>query len=322
MILQRSALAPVTLFISVAVAGCGNSTSTSTTITSPSGTRCQVSTTNSSPSFGATGGTGTVTIDVSRDCSWSAQSQAPWVTLTSAASGQGPGSLTYRVAENADPVARQSSIVLGDEQVGVSQQAGPCRFTVSTGNAEPLPASGAALLIDVRTHVVCGWTAASEVAWASVAPASGSGQSVVQIAVQPNTGAARRVDVTVAGQRISLTQQSPVTSPPPSPAPTPAPTPGPTPPAPNPTPAPTPSPGPAPAPTPERKIEMKGRISSVAGACPTIAFILQNRSVYTTLETRFRERSCGRLGDGDEVELKGMLMSDGTVRADEVKYDD
>ena len=91
------------------LAACGSSTSTS--VTSPSWTeRCQTTVSGPPLSFGPSGGVGAITVSAARECAWAASSQAAWIVLTSAADGQGDGSLSYRVVENADPVLRRGVI--------------------------------------------------------------------------------------------------------------------------------------------------------------------------------------------------------------------
>ncbi|HEX6465259.1 MAG TPA: BACON domain-containing carbohydrate-binding protein, partial [Vicinamibacterales bacterium] len=137
-----TAVRPLLFALTIAAAlstACGSSGVTDTT--GPTPTHCQISVTNSSSSFGASGGEGTLTVNVPRECSWSAASQAGWITITSGNNGQGDGSVKYQVAANADPVARRSSITVGDQQASVAQDAAPCRYDVSApGN--PIAASG------------------------------------------------------------------------------------------------------------------------------------------------------------------------------------
>ena len=275
---------------------------------------------NSTQSFGPSGGSGTVAVTVARECSWSVSSQSAWVAITSGASGQGDGTVAYRVAENADPVARQTALTVSDKQVTIGQQAAPCRFDISANTADPLPPDGGALVVDVRTHSACGWTASSQVAWATVEPATGRGAAAVRVSVAANPGAERPIDAVIAGQRVLATQRAqagppPAPGPGPAPTPSPAPTPVPVPPAP---PAPTP---PAPAPTPERIIDLKGEIQALSGSCPQVSFRLAGRTVITVPATRFKGLSCNGLRNSLDVEVRGMLMSDGTVIADEVKKD-
>jgi len=120
------------------------------------------------------------------------------------------------------------------------------------------------------------------------------------------------VSVTVAGTAVNATQAAG------TPSPTPAPTPAPGP-APAPTPSPTPTPTPTPTPVPVRDIQLSGKANQVVGACPVIAFVIKERLIYTTPLTVFERTSCDRIDKGTDLEIKGMEMSDGRIRADEVK---
>jgi len=63
---------------------------------------------------------------------------------------------------------------------------------------------------------------------------------------------------------------------------------------------------------------VSGKIAQVSGACPAITFDLKDRTVYTTVLTLYKKTSCDRIDTGMDVEVRGMLMSDGLVRGDEV----
>jgi hypothetical protein len=337
-VIQRVAVQLV-VAASLAAVACGSSAST-TSVTAPTAGRCQAAITNSTTSFGPDGGTGTVTIGVSRECAWTAASQANWVTIVSGAQGQGDGAITYRVAENAVPVARQGGLVVSEQQVSVSQRPAPCRFDISPGSIAPLGPEGGQVTIGLTTHPVCEWNARSEVTWAAVSPSTGRGEAAVRVSVQPNSGAERPIELMVAGQRLVTTQRQasqpppppapPVPTPPPSPPPAPPPPgpgPAPPPPTPNPPPAPNPTPPPptpppAPDPTPVRRIDLEGRVQNVSGSCPALRFQLQGRQVYTTSATEYDDGRCRDIESRERVKIKGMLMSDGRVRADEVELDD
>jgi hypothetical protein len=293
---------------------------------------------NSSPSFGPAGGTGSLSITIPRECGWSVTSSASWLAFTSAREGQGDATVSYRVGENADPVARQAAIAVSDQQVTLSQQAAPCRYAVSAP-ADGVAAGGGQLAVDVRTNAACAWTASSGVAFASVTPPAGRGDGAVQVTIAPNLGNDMRpVAVTIAGERVTVMQAAPgiptppAPNPPPAPEPTPAPAPAPTP-APNPPPAPTPSPAPtptpvpapgpvpAPSPTPVSAVELSGRISSVSGTCPAVTFVLEGQVVYTTSATEFSKGPCRDLKSDKKVSVTGWLMSDLRVRADAIRFD-
>jgi hypothetical protein len=288
---------------------CGSSASTTSNVTAPADARCEATVGSSSVSVGPSGGTGTLSIGVARECSWRVASPVGWVTFTTPVEGQGDGSVGYRVGENPDPVARQAQLSVADRPVTVAQGAAPCRYAIG-GAPEALSATGGQASIDLATHAVCDWTAASQSAWATVSPASGRGGARLAVNVSPNSGDARPVVVTIAGERVEMTQHAAST-----PAPTP---PAPTPPAPTP-PGPTP---PVPAPVPVSPIELEGEIDRVAGSCPTKTFRLDDYTVYTTADTTYERGSCNNVGNDADVEyVRGWLMSDGRVRADRIRFD-
>ena len=343
----------VLLFAAAGGTACGSSAETSTSVTAPAGVRCQATVSNATTSFGPGGGSGSVAIGLPRECGWRATAQSSWITITSAAEGQGDATVTYRVAENGEPVARQAALVITDQQVTVAQSPAPCRYEVAPAT-NSIPAAGGTLPVALRTHAVCEWGAHSEVVYASVAPGQGRGEASVSVAVQPNTTRVDRpVSVVIAGHQVTAVQRAaagpapaPPSPPPPSPGPTPPPSPGPTPPAPPaptpppptppppaptpPPPAPTPPGPPTPPPTPPppadpvpvREVKVSGRVDSVSGSCPTLTFEVDGRTVYTTAKTKYDDGGCRDIERRTKVKVEGMLMSDGRIRADEVEVDD
>ena len=313
-------------------AACGSSTTTN--VTAPSTTRCQPTISTPTATFPSAGGTGTATVGVSRECEWSASSNASWIAITAGSRGQGDGTITYRVDANADPVTRRGALSVGGSEAELSQDAAPCRYDVSAP-AMPVSSDGGATAIAVRTHQACSWTAASADGWAGASPAAGKGDAAVQLTVAPNDGAPRTTILTIAGQRITVTQLErsvpapapapmPSPAPPPGPSPSPAPPPAPSPaplPAPSPAPSPAPPPAPAPGPVPVSAIELRGTIDSVSGSCPALTFALRGRTVFTTSSTEFKKMPCKDVRADAELKVTGYLMSDGTVRADKVEKD-
>jgi trimeric autotransporter adhesin len=177
-----------------------------------------------------------VAVAVARECTWTAAPSAPWITVTAGREGQGEGVVSYRINENVDPTTRRGSIAIGEQAVQVAQDPAPCRFTIAA-ETTAAAAGGADLTIDVRTHTACSWTATASAPWAALSPVSGAGNATIHVRVPPNDGPSRTAEVTIAGERVMVSQEAPVAAPPPAP-------PAPAPPAP---PAPTPTP-PAPPP--------------------------------------------------------------------------
>jgi hypothetical protein len=57
----------------------------------------------------------------------------------------------------------------------------------------------------------------------------------------------------------------------------------------------------------------------LSGRCPTLRFTVENTVVTTDDDTKFRGGKCGDLENGDEVEIRGIRLSDGSVAASEVR---
>lgn len=314
--------APLLFVIALASAACGSSATTSSSITSPASSRCEANVSSSSSAFGASGGTGTLSITVARECAWRVSTGASWITFTTTAEGQGDGTVGYRVGENQEPIARQAMFSVADRQVAVSQQGVPCQYTIG-GVPAAIGQQGGVASLDLRTHAACAWTAQSDTLWASVAPTSGSGNAALQVTVAANAGAERPVSLTIAGQTVTMMQDAAAT---PAPAP-PAPSPAPTPPPPAPSPAPTPPPpGPGPTPTPPQpptpveEIDLSGFVGNLTGACPVWQFTASARTIFTHADTTYERGPCTRMRNGIEVDVHGWRMSDGTVRADRIRY--
>ncbi len=198
-------LRPPPLWLATAcvfVSACGSSTTTSVSAPTPLAQRCTPSFDGSQRSFGPDGGTGSVAVTVPRECSWAAATEAPWAVITAGAQGQGDGTVLFRIDRNADPVGRNSGLVIGEQRVVLAQQPAPCRFDVSPP-APAIAAEGASLRIFIGTHDVCAWEVGTDVPWVTLAPASGRGSAAVSVTVAPNPEAPRSGSMVVAGVQFS-----------------------------------------------------------------------------------------------------------------------
>jgi hypothetical protein len=150
--------------------------------------------------------TGTFSVTANNGCAWTAASSAPWLTITSAATGSGSGTISYSVAANTTTTQRSASVTLGGRTFVVTQAAPGCTFTLSsTSLAVPASASNGSILVMSGTS--CNWTSASGVPWTTVTGgASGSGNGTVSLAFAANTGGQRTGTLTIAGQTVNVTQ--------------------------------------------------------------------------------------------------------------------
>ena len=189
---------------SLALISCGSAVETAT---APAQTRCDIDLDAQSTSFTAAGGTGAIRISTNRECAWSVQVDASWLTLSSPVSGQGAASVPYTVAANADPAARTAVIRVDDRQLPISQQGSPCEVRLSS-TRESVDQSGGERRIQISTSSgQCRWTAVSDVDWIVFASGqSGSGNGEVAFTVAASDGPERSGAVMVAGLVVTVVQ--------------------------------------------------------------------------------------------------------------------
>ena len=181
-------------------------TSSTQNITGPSTSKCPVTAGAEPASFGAGGGSGTLTISTNRECSWSATSSANWLQLGVESAGQGNAKVAFSVSANADPSQRRGAITIGQQQVPISQDAAQCVFTVPA--RDTVSPEGERRTLNVTANGSdCSWTARSETEWLILVHGSegrGSGQIVYE--AHPTKGPVRSGELTVAGHRVAVTQ--------------------------------------------------------------------------------------------------------------------
>jgi hypothetical protein len=166
------------------------------------------------------GGAGSINIATTNDCSWSASSQASWITLTSSPSGTGNGTVSFTVAANQGDT-RSSSIVIANQRADITQtgivSAPPACMPGISPISQNVAAGGGTGTVTVSA--TCPWTAVSSASWVTITSgASGNGNGTVAFSVAANTGAARTGTLSIAGRAFTVSQAA-------SSSPTPAPTP-------------------------------------------------------------------------------------------------
>lgn len=198
-------IAPAALVVIAALAA-GACETSSTTSAGPTPVKCQVAV--STPSMlEAVGGTSAITVTTQPECAWTASSSANWISGLSPASGQGTGSVAFRVAANDGAAVREGTIVVNNEQARVSQRA-PCRYVLTPVN-QTIATSGGTSSVSVATDAECAWTATTDTVWISFASATtGTGAGVINFAVSANPGSERTGTITIAGQRATVVQSA------------------------------------------------------------------------------------------------------------------
>jgi Putative binding domain, N-terminal/Viral BACON domain len=183
---------------------CGSS---SQTVTSPSTTKCQVTAAAEPATFAAAGGVGTLTVTANRDCQWNAAPSGNWIQLGAQSSGQGDATVSFSVTANADPAQRRGAITIGDTQAAISQDGAGCSFTVFPLHETVSPQGERRTIHVTATSAQCSWSARTETEWLTIREGSqGSGSGQVVYEAQRTTGPSRGGELTVAGQRVIVTQ--------------------------------------------------------------------------------------------------------------------
>jgi hypothetical protein len=154
----------------------------------------------------ATGGSGSVSVVVSRpDCEWTAETDADWITLENA-SGTGAGTFDYTVGEY-DGVAERTGVVTVGEKTFTLTQSSSCNVTLDPTEASFEPAGGSGSIAVTTSLESCEWSASTEDDWITITTASGTGDGTVDYEVAVWAGPDDRVgNITVGGVDFRITQ--------------------------------------------------------------------------------------------------------------------
>jgi hypothetical protein len=146
-------------------------------------------------------------VSTATGCSWTATSNASWITITSGSSGTGNGSVAFAVDANIGG-ERSGTLTIAGQTFTVTQAAVvvPCTYQLSP-TQQSLGAAGGSGATTVTTSAGCAWTAGSNEPWISITSgALGLGGGTVAFNVAANGGAARTGSLTIAGQTFSVLQ--------------------------------------------------------------------------------------------------------------------
>jgi Putative binding domain, N-terminal/Viral BACON domain len=178
--------------------------------TPPTPPNCAFTIAPNNESIAAAGGAGTaIAVTASGgNCTWTATSNASWITVTSGATGSGNGSVGFSVAANTG-AARNGSLTIAGQTFTANQAAAAapvCTYTLDANSASP-SALGGPGSVSVTAAAGCAWTATTSASWITLtAGASGNGNGTVSFLVLPNLGAARSDSILIAGQTFTINQ--------------------------------------------------------------------------------------------------------------------
>ena len=168
---------------------------------------CSYSISPTSQDVDANANTATVTVTTTAACAWTAASAAPWITVTSGASGAGNGSVGLSIAANTG-AARNGTVTIAGQTFTVNQAAvvAPCTFSIAP-TSQNVPAIGGTGTVTVTTTSACAWTASSNAPWLTITSgAAGTGNGSVGFSAAVNIAGSRNGTLTIAGQTFTVTQ--------------------------------------------------------------------------------------------------------------------
>jgi Viral BACON domain/Putative binding domain, N-terminal len=172
---------------------------------------CTFSISPSSQSVAAAGATGSATVTSTTGCTWTAASNAAWITVTAGANGSGNGSATFTVAPNTTSSPRTGTLTIAGRTFTATQAANPCSHLL-TPASRTIAGAGGTGTITVGTSSGCAWTASTTQTWIAVS-GSGTASGSASYTVQPNGGAGSRTGTISIGTQVFTITQSNTTAP-------------------------------------------------------------------------------------------------------------
>ena len=177
-------------------------------------TVCSYALSPASAAYSKDAADGTFAVTSPADCSWTASSNASWLTFTAGDRGAGNGTVSYRIARNLETADRTAAITVADQTFTVRQtgDTGGCQYSVAPVDVN-LCMAGGTVTTTVTTQPNCTWTASVDASWLNVTNgSSGTGTGVVTVAVPDNYDAPRGGTVLVRwptptlGQNVRIAQ--------------------------------------------------------------------------------------------------------------------
>ena len=165
----------------------------------------------SPPTMRVTKNKGVSTFFITSRCSWTAQSQTPWIKLSGLSStgittGTGNGAIVFEYEENTGPEPRGGSVTISNGTVfRLTQDGTNCEVTLPSPflNIQP---QGGTFSVDVSSG--CIWNATPNVSWIRFTNGNspiyfaGTGNQRITFSVTANPNASQRTGTITIGQKV------------------------------------------------------------------------------------------------------------------------
>lgn len=159
------------------------------------------------------GGNGSFNVIAPSNCSWTAASNAPWLSILSGQNGTGNGTVSYFVAKNGSYNLREASVAVDTltHRVRQSRKAQlQCILTFDPANPT-IPAIGGNSTINVTGNDQCAWQAVSDSPWLTITSNPfGRGGGSITFSFTANFGAQSRRGTINFGRQsggLAITQE-------------------------------------------------------------------------------------------------------------------
>jgi hypothetical protein len=169
---------------------------------------CTYSIAPSSGSVVANGGSGTFDLSTAANCSWTAVSNASWLTVDSLASGTGGGTIAFTASANPDITPRLGTITVQNQVFTLTQfSAQACSFAISPGTVSAPAGGGTAIVSVTASAPSCTWPASSS-ATLGLTPSTNVGSGTVTVTVPVNgvEPIGRQLTAAIAGLPFTVNQ--------------------------------------------------------------------------------------------------------------------
>jgi hypothetical protein len=147
----------------------------------------------------------TFTITIASGCAWTATTDVSWADVAPG-SGQGNGTPMLNVNENPNRDARTVTVSVNSQSFRVTQNAVGCGYALNPSSIDAGAEGGGASVVLTAT-AGCLWTAVASESWIRVLTPNGTGSGTVNLDIASNSSDVRHAFVTIAGQRVNITQQ-------------------------------------------------------------------------------------------------------------------
>lgn len=172
---------------------------------------CTFNLSHNAQAFPLTGGTGSFNISIAGGCPWEVNAQSDFITITSSATGEGTGTVSYSVAQNFEGGRSGRINITGGSmsRTFIVQQASGCPFAVAQSSLS-FNASGGTGVVPVTAGETCGWIGSSSSLWIQINSSTQIGNGNLTFTVQPNTTQAPRSGTVMVGtHQITINQAGP-----------------------------------------------------------------------------------------------------------------